>query len=203
MKPLVFIVIITLFFLGCDKNTDSFLSVEVPVIDISDSMREVTLPDDVILNPTAMLNIGDYLVVLNHDMDYILTIYNTLNHQLQHLQRMGRGPEELLHANQIGIYPDSTVLSFYLYDDLKNEVFIYTHDQGHFKLNRIEKTGKYNIVAFDSDVLLGIPAIDSSRYAMEKVGMKRVEFGDYTEYEFSENLADNTFRRFSDMFHKI
>lgn len=192
MKPLFCILIISSFFLGCDKRTENFLSINVPVTDISDSVSTITLPDDVILNPTAILNIGDYIVILNHDTEYILTIYNTVNHQLQYLQRIGRGPEELLHVNQIGIYPDSTNMSFYVYDDLKNALFIYRLSQDYFKLYRIEETGKYNFVALDFDMIVGIPAVDSSRYIIEKPRTNFVKFGDYSEYEFSEKLIDNT-----------
>lgn len=194
MKFLFYIVtIISVFFTGCDKKNNSFLSVPVPVIDISDSVIPIALPDDVNLNPKTILNIGDYIVIVNQGTDYVLTIYNTQNQQLQYLQRMGRGPKEILNVNQIGIYPDSENSTFYIHDDFKNTLFIYKLNQGLFELIRIEEINNYNVIAIDTNIVLGVPSTGPGRYVMEKPreGMS-IKFGDYSEYEFLEIPTDNT-----------
>lgn len=193
MKPFIYITIISLFFSSCDKKTDNFLSVKVPIIDICDSISKITLPDNVNLNPKAILNIGDYIVIVNHGTDYILTIYNTQNQQLQYLQRMGRGPKEILNVNQIGIYPDSENKSFYIHDDFKNVLFIYRLNQDLFELNQIEEINNYNAIAIDTNVILGVPSTGPGRYVLENPRKgASIKFGDYSEYEFSEIPTDNT-----------
>lgn len=142
MKFIIFIIFVFILFSRCKEVTNEpFVKqfrkeVNINLCDIN------SLPSDSIGNPIDIYSFGNSIVLVEPEFEKILTLYNIKDQAIRHLQKKGRGPEELIYITQVNNFNDS---SFYVYDPFSMKMGIY-HIKGDSIISEYKKM-KENISA--------------------------------------------------------
>ncbi len=186
MKKAGFFIFVSVMMVSCYSSQEkggSILLQDVPTSDITTLFRETGFPKDLIGRPEFMLVLDDYIILSASDEEYTALAYNINTGHFKRVGRKGRGPEEVLNVNQIGVYPDHDKIAFYLHDNLSKKIFVYSIYDGEVELWKILSMTDFKTFDFDASMTVGVNSDDQSRFLIvDTLRNTKKAFGDYSEY---------------------
>ena len=183
MKSIVYFVVLSLFLLSCGKKnrTGDLLSNLPHEEDIDASLDTVSFSVEALARPLAMVSFGDYIVIAQDRIDFMVSIFNLKTGEEQRIVSKGHGPNELLSVYQMQVR-DS--ISFYVYDNISQKLLLVKKDKNDtFKISEDKHIDDYLSLAVNDSLLIGCCIDTDYRYKIHNRLSEKDEWvGDYEPF---------------------
>ena len=141
--------------------------------------------DSIIGQVEHILSFGNHIILAIEQSSRPILSYNIETGQLQRFGWLGRGKNEIISINQIGVYPIENKSAFYLHGNFSETLFVYTLDEtAEWELSEAKEMNNFLSFDLDSNSVIGTNKTSDSRYLLNDRRYETLsEFGDYAEFD--------------------
>ncbi|MDR1120634.1 MAG: TolB-like 6-bladed beta-propeller domain-containing protein [Dysgonamonadaceae bacterium] len=178
IKKILILLTVSIAFVSCQEKRDFLLTDYFPEIQVCKLQKMKEYPVDSIGHADFIFSHGDYLLLSEPKLDYLISLYNTTSKNFTRLLKKGESPDQLLDVQQIGRYKNEDSLLF-VKSTFGKDIFTYTlGDDSLVFHKKIQMAGDNVSLFFDGDKTV-VSQHGEKRFAVHDAQEESaVEFGD-------------------------
>lgn len=184
MKNVYFVLLLGIM-VACNSQSNWLSDIPESDIDMASAIEWIDLLENMLLNPSQMLAIDDYIIIANDASTDVLMAYNMITGHYFTLLRRGRAENEVLSVNQL-LNVDGNLG---VVDVIGQKVLLIDLDM--MQLLDSFEVGDFTVIYIKSDYMVGTLASKLARYAVRKCHSNEysLPFGDYDEYNVTDEVG--------------
>ena len=180
-KIIIIILLISMGVISCQKAAKNFLTNDFSHTENYTLTEVVDYPVDSIGHADFIFSNEDYIILVEPQLDYLISSYNVSTKAFKRFLKKGMGPDELLDVQQISLYKNGTTI--FVKSTFGKDIFLYSIKDA-IVLDKIQVPENSVSLYFDENQVI------SSKY-----GKKRFSIYDEkskSHFEFGDSiLLDN------------
>jgi hypothetical protein len=177
MKKRLFTLSLIMILVSCQEESKVFLTGYFDKIQEYELKEMTEYPYDSIGHPDAIFSHGDYIILSEPKLDYLLSSYNISTQTFTRFLSKGNGPDELMDIQQISLYKNDSL--FCVKSTFSKNIFVYAFNSVSVLIR--DEIPDMNILSFfyDSDKLICSQSGKQKRCSLYDLENKStVEFGE-------------------------
>jgi hypothetical protein len=177
MKKILIILIISITLISCREERTFLLTDYFSEIQICELQRMEAYPIDSIGHADFLFSQGNYIILSEPKLDYLISSYNIENKKFTRLLKKGGGSDELLDVQQISSYKGDSLL--FLKNTFGKDIFIYTLGDDSLVFHKKIQIAGDNISLFFDDSMTVVSQHGEKRFSIhDTLKESSIEFGD-------------------------
>lgn len=180
MKTIIplFKLLFFIFILSC-KSHDVYLTDAFTDIQNVDLEKLDEYPNDSIGSPSHILCTKDYIILVEPELEYLLSAYHTKKHTFSRFLSKGRGPDEMMDIQQINSCRQSDN-DFCVMHTFGNMSFIFSPTDSTYQIvKKISLPENSSTFTFDHNLIIGVLNKEKKHFYLRTADSTLVPFGNF------------------------